>query len=444
MTIAIVGAGPAALASAVALRCHGHDDLVVLDPSGAWLSAWHRRFRAQDIPHLRSPSVHHPHPEPFELLARVGPDDTVRSNQVRLPTTTAFARFCDELIDEAALGPVLRAIAVTRLEPVAQGTVLHTADGDTLHAERVVVATNHRRAVLPPAVAAVHGFPGVDHTEHATVADTPAGGTVVVVGGGLSAAHLALGAARRGAVVHLVARRRLTLRRFDTHPTWLGPRKLRPFEAEPDPEVRRRTIDQARGGGSVPHAIHRQLLEQMERGRVSLHERREITRAEPTADDRLRLMLDDGTWVPADRIWCATGGRVDVTSDPLLGPLLDRYPTSVAGGLPVLDDDLRWPGTDVHLSGFTTALTLGPTAGNLIGHRRAAIRLLASLRDEDAARADRVATGPGTCPAGRHHSSHRPDGADRRRTAATQRPDDVVRRRGDHDRARTRQTAARP
>jgi cation diffusion facilitator CzcD-associated flavoprotein CzcO len=68
--VLVVGAGPAALSLATALTCRRVPvELEVIDPSGTWMAAWNRRFAAQDIPHLRSPSVHHPHPDPFALLA---------------------------------------------------------------------------------------------------------------------------------------------------------------------------------------------------------------------------------------------------------------------------------------------------------------------------------------------------------------------------------------
>ena len=125
--------------------------------------------------------------------------------------------------------------------------------------------------------------------------------------------------------------------------------------------------------------------------------------------DTLRLCLDDGTHLDTDALWLATGGAVDVITDPLCTALLARFPTAVAGGLPVLTPDLSWPGTRVHLTGFATALTLGPTAGNLIGQRRAASRIGAGIRGEDPARADRVVTGAGACP-----TQHRPAERSRR------------------------------
>jgi hypothetical protein len=408
--VLIVGAGPAGLACALVLTCHADGDtpldVEIVDPSGGWLTAWNRRFAAQAIPHLRSPAVHHPFPEPFALLEHARGEGLVPSGGTQLPTTGCFAGFVRATVTRAGLDRGVTATSVTNLSVDHAGRPTVTlGDGSRRRPDRLVLATNARRPLVPPgfgdAVAAGRAVLGED----ADVVDTPDGGRVVVLGGGLSAAHLALGAVERGARVTLLTRRRLAVRRFDTHPSWLGPKKRRPFEQEPDPAVRRRIIDGARGGGSIPHRVRRRLDMAIRDGRLELRERVCPVTARPQGD-HVRLCFDDGTHLDTDAVWLATGGAIDVTADPLCRSLMTRFPITVAGGLPVLDPDLSWPGTRVHLAGFATALTLGPTAGNLIGQRRAASRIGASLRGEDPARADRIVTGAGACPS--QHREPRP------------------------------------
>jgi hypothetical protein len=393
----IVGAGPAGLACALALRCHaGDDDVRVVDPSGRWLAAWDERFAAQDIRHLRSPAVHHPHPDPFALIAE-GQEGLLRSGGTQLPTSARFARFCHDVVARAGLTHAVEPASVTGLRLDDDGRARATLDtGEVLRPGRVVLATNTRQRVTPPAFTHLVEDPRVRFGDRAHVEETPTDGRLLVVGGGLSAAHLAVGAARRGAEVTMATRRGLTVRRFDVHPSWLGPRKRRPFEREPDPAVRRREIDRARGGGSIPARIRRELDQCIEAGSLRLMERCSIEAA--TATPRGVLVDLDGGAQPFDEVWLATGGRVDVTADPLCAPLVARGTTSIVDGLPELDGDLAWPGTRVHLTGFAAALRLGPTAGNLVGHRRAALRIVAGLRGEDPDRADRVTTGAGACP----------------------------------------------
>jgi hypothetical protein len=395
----IVGAGPAGLAVATALRCHGEEDLEVLDPSGGWLARWHHRFTAQDIAHLRSPAVHHPHPDPFALLADAADGDLVRAGQANLPTTGAFARFITALVDALDLQDAVTPAEAVRLDVDGDGGLCVTGSDDVVRRpERVVLATNTRRPSVPPPLRAWSRHPCVAVGDDADVRRTPSGGEVLIVGGGISAGHLALGAVARGARVRLVSRRRLMVRRYDTHPTWLGPKKLRPFASEPDPERRRQLIDQARGGGSMPHWMRRSLEQAAEDGSLVLHQRRTIATVQPRSE-RLAVCLDDGSTCEVDTLWCATGGAPDASTDPLCTALRRTAPTPIARGLPELDPALRWPGTEVHLVGAPAGLLLGPTAGNLVGHRRAAQRIAAAVRGEDPARADRLTTGAGACPA---------------------------------------------
>jgi hypothetical protein len=91
-------------------------------------------------------------------------------------------------------------------------------------------------------------------------------------------------------------------------------------------------------------------------------------------------VLGDEARLDVDRVWLATGTQPDVAGDRLTSTLQDTHPTRLVGGWPLLEhDDLRWPGTNVHVLGRLAMLSLGPAAGNLWGARVGARRVASQI-----------------------------------------------------------------
>ena len=385
-TVCILGAGPLGLATAVhllAARPGLADGLVVVDPAGVWMRTWHEQFARLEIGNLRSPGVHHPGTRSGELA-----EHTVRHGLDRsglpydLPTTKAFAAYCEDLVARMDLDRPLAA-AARRVVPVGDHLAVET-DADTILCRHLVVATNPHRREIPDWVARLLGrLPGA--IDHAADIDLRAigdltGTTVAVIGGGLTAAHLAVGAVERGAHVELVSRRPIEIRSFDTDPGWLGPKHLRAFSAEPDPELRHRQALAARGGGTMPGWMHQRLEALAALGTVRLHEGRRVVAA-GVANDRAELGLDDGTALDTDLIWLATGTTPDIAAQRALEPVLPDIAT--VAGLPVCDRDLRTGRHPIHVMGRLATLTLGPAAGNLWGAQRAARAITRAITGVD-------------------------------------------------------------
>lgn len=359
--VAVVGAGPQAMALALALPVPP----LVIDPSGTWLTSWCQRFAAHRIDRLRSAAVHHPHPDPHVLRRHAL--DADRSSELHdpydLPGSDLFEHVCRHLIDDADLASAVRRGTVTSLELVDGGALLHLEDGQHLAARRVVLAANPVRSVLP-IEAILAEDPRVRHGDDIDLEVDLAGDAgrraIDVVGGGLTAVQLAIGAAAAGTRTRLIGRRPLVERQFDVEPGWLGPRELDRWRTRP-PAERRRLIDRARGGGSVPAGDLARL--------------RSSTVVHLVDPDAAACALAGD----ADELWFATGHQLDAAADPLLAELRAAHPVAIHGGLPELDRDLRWPGTPVHLMGGYAALVLGPAARNLWGARQAAQRIAASI-----------------------------------------------------------------
>jgi glycine/D-amino acid oxidase-like deaminating enzyme len=383
--VCILGAGPHGLAAAVHLRQARPDlDVVAVDPAGAWLARWHEQFARAEIDALRSPIVHHPAPGPYELSNYVNRCELPRSGlPYDPPTTGVFASFCLDLIAAAELSRprATRAEAVRR---DGRGLRVVTDDGD-IRANHLVLATNPHRRSIPDWVWPLLGCrPGLfafgGDVDLRSLTDLE-GERVVIVGGGLTAAHLACGAASRGAEVHLVTRRRLETRNFDTDPGWLGPRFLQAFNDDDDPASRLRSAVAARGGGTIPPWMRARLDALVDQGQLLTHEGCGVRAAGVEADRSAVLALGDQTTLRADQVWLATGTTPDIGAARYLTDLAADAP--MLNGLPVTDESLRLGPHPVHVMGRLATLTLGPAAGNLWGAQRAATRIAKALTGID-------------------------------------------------------------
>lgn len=378
--VCLIGAGPQALTVAVHLRTAGYEESIVsVDPSGRWLANWHDQFARLEIANLRSPGVHHTGVDAGELDRFVRRRGLPTSDlPYSPPVTEAFAAHCNHLVEVHGLEPPF-AGKVRGLRRSGDRWVVETG-ADRILARHVVVAANpHRRALPEWLWSVLPTAPGaVTHADDLDLRDVGAltGRRVTVVGGGLTAAHLVVGAVRRGARVDLVTRRPLETRAFDTDPCWLGPRCLDGFVATPHPADRLRLARSARGGGSIPAWMRRALARMERSGHLTIHEGREIVGA-TIESDGISLAVRAAATVDAHHVWLATGTVPELSALRALRPLLVDIP--LVDGYPVPDADLCIGPAALHFVGRLATIELGPAAGNLWGARQAGRRIARAL-----------------------------------------------------------------
>lgn len=387
--VAIVGAGPQGLATAVYLVAAGvdPDDLVVFDPAGSWLATWRRRFGMLGIAHLRSPAVHHPHPDPYALaeFARVERRTDELHHRYGLPSTSLYDNFCDQVITQSGLGSTPQAVRV--VDVGADGVVV-TDDGRVCRAAHVIWATDPSTPHRP-----MRDAPGGEEGADGTTCGEDAvwwedlddhqlcERRLVIVGGGLTAAHLVERALDAGSNVTWVTRRDVVERDFDTDPGWLGPREMLAFTGIRDARQRLQRVLDARGGGSVPSWIAARLEAAEREGRLR-HVCGEVRLPSPPTGRRRRRSTElcvGAARVRCDAVILATGTTPHLAGAPALDGLARRLGTARVGGRPVLDATLRLPGSNVHVLGRLAQLSLGPIAGNLAGARRGAEQVVGAV-----------------------------------------------------------------
>ncbi|MEM7064875.1 MAG: FAD/NAD(P)-binding protein [Cyanobacteria bacterium P01_B01_bin.77] len=392
--LAIVGAGPQALTLVTHLlqkKKSMRHRFVVLDPAGTWLRQWQHQFAAYEIPHLRSPAVHHPDPNPHALRTFAERRFTELHVPYDLPGTQLFQDFCQELIRRWQLQERVVPAQVEQIEPIRQQRQqrfrLTLADGQTLMAKRVVLATSGGTPQWPDWTQSLSPYPD-ERLQHAQQVDLRglqlAGERVLIVGSGLTSGHLALGATTRGAQVMMMARRSFYEKLFDANPGWLGPKYLKGFHAETCWQTRWQMIQEARNGGSLTPSVLTLLRRRARDGQLSFYEQCEVKSATWTGEHWQVTCTHSQTHdciahLPVDRIWLATGTQLDVNQWPLLSAVRSHYPLKTIHGLPLLDQHLRWSGCNLFIMGGAAALQVGPVARNLFGGKLACDRIVPAL-----------------------------------------------------------------
>lgn len=387
--IGIIGAGPQALTLVTHIlqkKAKFRRRMVVLDPSGSWLSQWRHQFAAQNIPHLRSPAVHHPHPNPYQLRKFAEHRRQELFPPYDLPGTNLFNDFCEDLVKSWQLENLVYSDKVTGILPIkvrsSNGFQLMLESGNQLIVRRVILATGGGIPKFPDWVNNIKKTYPQDRLLHSQQIDLRTvklkNKRILIIGGGLTSGHLAVGAIEQGAKVILMARRQLKEKLFDADPGWLGPKYLKNFYLELDWEKRWTLIHQARDGGSMTPAMMLKLRRMTRDKPLTLEENCQVIKAD-WKDNQWQIKCQDEKHFSCDQIWLATGTQFRVNEHPLLTDIQKNYPTQFVQGLPILDQYLRWPCLELFIMGGLSALQLGPVARNLAGAIKGSQRIAEAL-----------------------------------------------------------------
>ena len=371
-----------------------------------------------------------------------------------LPTADLYAKFCDKLIDKSyGLGSLMHQGEVTGLTPLPSSSgfeleISRASSAETVHmtASNVVLARGptarwnlpewaaplfREDAALPSPhcrLSIAHAWQMVDSNSTSGLRPEQQSKSskfvdavkptdrVVVVGGGLTSAHLVSLLAKQGVQdIRLVLRGQRKVKQFDLILPWFGDdrwAKRREFETASIPE-KLDTLMADRDGGSITPELDGRIQALEAEGRCQVVECTQIRSArwvepavgkpsEPIATSSSchnhnscpaqqsgeecagywEICFDDDTDCRADKVWLATGSRTDANSDPLLQQMMAQHPIGLHKGLPDVGPTLRWAEeVPLYVMGGMAALQLGPDATNLAGGLRGACRISDELKE---------------------------------------------------------------
>lgn len=413
--VCIVGAGPHALAVLSAIRKHRRDAVTVcvVDPTGKWLSQWDHAFASLGIEHLRSPAWAHPDATSQEALVdfarRTGRMDEfkcVSFNGTSLegktncgyyknPGTKLFRDFCDSLIDGLQHDFISGRVTDVRIrsstclcEPTLREVIIEGSEPEAILARHVVLALGGGGCPNIPAPFKGLCCPGTNirvvHSSDCQSLVTLVTGrlrkddTVLVIGGGLSAAQATLLASQHGARrTILCSRRTLVSQHYDLPLEWMddrmGKKDVRNrnrlsgyFSLSPADRIK--ACAEIRGGGSIPPDYMDALDQCVNTGRLEIIVG-SVRKCEQETENSMRVCLDDGSAIMASYVILATGCSMDCMQVPLLRALATRYDMRTHSGFPLLNDNLVWD-ERCSIMGAFAAPFLAPDALNLIGARK--------------------------------------------------------------------------
>ncbi|MFM9371429.1 NAD(P)-binding protein [Streptomyces sp. Da 82-17] len=383
----IVGAGPAGLAAASALWHLGVRDVVVLDRNGRPCGRFLDRIDTLKQRVLRSPYQHHPGVEGYrdcELL------DFARLHWARLTETErreirmaqsghrsvvpvdVFEAYCRHV---AALHHVDARTWRATARRVTPGPdhVTVSGPGFTVTAPYAILCLGEERRDAP-----AHWTDGAPLPDGVGYWDEPVpdgGESLVVVGAGLSAAHLVSNGLAAGRSVHWILR--AAAERYqcaDVNASFFRAEGRARFDGTSWAD--RQQLMRAQRRASVMFEF-RPLFQQAEAdGRLTVHRGREVRELTAVAGGGAAVLLADGTRIAGDHVALALGTTVS-TGEALLG----AGPAAVRDGWPDLDErTLAYRNAPRVLAvGAAAGMVLGPAARNIDGHRVATARVAATV-----------------------------------------------------------------
>lgn len=388
----VIGAGPYGLSTVAHLRNVGIEPYAIGKPMAYWkdnMPAGMILRSKQEASNIDAPGKH------LSLRAFQRTIGKRLADPLRIEEFVAYGDWVQQQI-----APNLDSRHVEQLSRNGTGFVITMEDGETLHAQSVVLALGIGPFLYRPDVFA--GIPGQLAPHAAELNDLAQfrGKRIMVLGKGQSALESAAILHENGADVEIVTRaHELKFRPF----AWrkhlfrtLTPGPLRPLSYMVLPPTDLGDIKTARKMAH-PDRFRRQSPEIQEKllndcrrpvGAFWLEPRLQgaktrtdttVVRAE-AAGDGLRLTFSDGSSDRFDRVLLGTGYRIDISKYRILHQSLAKQIEQTSDGYPVLTTGLETSIKGLYMAGVVGEKTLGPTLRFVTGTSNASPRIAAAMK----------------------------------------------------------------
>ena len=343
------------------------------------------------------------------------------------PTPALLEEYCQARIIDSLPESLLMKDTVVDIKKNGSGVDVHLASGACISGARaLIVACSNCKPVLPPWARSLIVGDKISSSESSilTADDVPSdvlvttppterkkAEHVAIIGGGMTAAQLALQYVSKGwaSKVTLICRRPLSKQLYDTDVGWWGNKNLNAFWNVDSPEDRLKICRQAKKQGStISPFLWEELLGAQESGKVDVVQSYQVDACtkkgaqwnlllKPTHNKYEGLAPFSYTFpdvhgaralattsptnpeVNVDTIVLACGSAYNIANIPMFSSILPL--TRCVSGYPVIDFEYCvWPSVPVFLIGRSALLAIGPCSGELAGIKLGADKIVAALK----------------------------------------------------------------
>ncbi|PNZ13816.1 FAD/NAD(P)-binding protein [Staphylococcus simiae] len=346
--------------------------LSIIDPHDSFCQRFVDYAHRIEMPYLRSPIVHHVHPQPFHLkqFAKTNQYTNAFYGPYQRPELNMFINHVKQSVSNVDLIQCHIKDSVVGIAQYKDQWHLTLKNHQQIITDCVILAIGSTNTLHIPDV--LLNKTNVNHIFDCHINDDIYPNVDHIVGSGITAAHLSLKLLKQNydKTIHLWLNKDFEIHDFDGDPAWLGPKNMAPFLKIKSMQQRYQILMQEKHPGSMPHELYLRLKKHIKNGSIVIH-RTPIK----SIDSINHQIITDDEKVNYHHILVATGFERNFMNQPLVKQLVNNCHAPLNDcHYPSLNHELEWL-PNLFVAGCFADLELGPFARNIMGGRKAAERL---------------------------------------------------------------------